>query len=414
MLLVLLLWLPFYACDDSESTSFDPNLPVTVDGIMPDSGTVAIPIVISGNNFGTDKSNVKVYFDDREAVVITAKNEHLYVLNPRQTDGYHTIKVVVDKQEGILNNKQFRYIVSSSVTTVAGTGEWDYLDGNAMEAMFGGPRYLEVDDQDNVLVADYNEWVRLVSTSENKVTTLLESSGSIYQLSFTPDYSHLYVAAESKPQLLHDFYRPGNWAHGFIIDDGTIDDYIASIAVDEENNIFMIGYYGTFSKVNTVTNDITYFGELPELMNAAGKECFMTYNPHDKYLYITSPGAHAIFRVDSKKESFEESDFKVYTGNPNASGFNNGTIEMATFNNPRGTAFDSEGNMFVADYNNNAIRKITPDGQVTTYCGGTAGHKDGIIEEAMFDGPSDIAINKDGFLYVADYRNYRIRLVAVQ
>lgn len=418
LLFCCLLLLLYYACSDSDTSSYNPNVPVQVNEIVPDSGTVAIPLVINGSNFGTDKSKIKVYFDDKEAVIITAQNEHLYVLNPKQSDGHHTVKVVVDKNEGALA-KPFRYIVTSSVTTVAGSGEYEDIDGPALEAAFAGPDYLSVDDQGNILVTDYRHYkVKLVSQTDNKVTSLIDDE-QIYGGCFSNDYTHFYVAIEDNVKLAHDYYRPGNWAHGLIINNNNdFSDYPCALAIDESDDIFAICYYGTFIKIDHSTHDIQILGNVPSFVNAAGDgygvDYYMTYNPHDKHLYISTRFDHIIFRVDSRKANFAEEDFEIYAGRIGGTGFTNGPRTSATFYAPRGMDFDSEGNLYVADYNNNAIRKITPEGIVSTYAGGNPGHKDGVIEEAMFNGPADVSVSPEDFVYVADYKNYRIRCIAVQ
>ena len=75
----------------------------------------------------------------------------------------------------------------------------------------------------------------------------------------------------------------------------------------------------------------------------------------------------------------------------------------ASFNYPAGVAIDNIGNLYVADTNNNMIRKITPGGIVTTFAGGkTAGSADGNGTAASFNLPTDLAISADGnYLYVA-------------
>ncbi|MDB5762915.1 MAG: repeat containing protein [Herminiimonas sp.] len=86
-----------------------------------------------------------------------------------------------------------------------------------------------------------------------------------------------------------------------------------------------------------------------------------------------------------------------------------GTAALARFNSPRGIAFDLTGNLYVADYLNYTIRKITPAGVVTTFAGksGMAGSADGIGEAARFGGPFGIAADNAGNLYVTDLNAIR-------
>jgi prepilin-type N-terminal cleavage/methylation domain-containing protein len=93
-------------------------------------------------------------------------------------------------------------------------------------------------------------------------------------------------------------------------------------------------------------------------------------------------------------------------------GYANGTGAAAQFLNPQGVAVDSSGNVYVADGNNNRIRKITPGGVVTTLAGsGTAAFADGTGVNASFSAPRGIAADSAGNVYVADSTNKRIRLV---
>ena len=88
----------------------------------------------------------------------------------------------------------------------------------------------------------------------------------------------------------------------------------------------------------------------------------------------------------------------------NLSGSVDGTGTSARFNNPTGIAVDASGNVFVADRNNNKIRKITPNGVVTTFAGiGTAGSTDGLGTVATFQTPSGVTVDGSGNIYVAEY-----------
>lgn len=93
-------------------------------------------------------------------------------------------------------------------------------------------------------------------------------------------------------------------------------------------------------------------------------------------------------------------------------GFRDGVGTVATFNTPSGIALDGAGNLYVADTGNHAIRRITPDGTVTTVAGtGIAGFRDGPGAQAQFNGPVGVAVDKAGQVYVADTYNDRIRVI---
>ena len=84
-------------------------------------------------------------------------------------------------------------------------------------------------------------------------------------------------------------------------------------------------------------------------------------------------------------------------------GFNDGVGTAATFYRPEGLGIDSNDNLYVADYYNNAVRKINPSGVVTTLAGGTQGTADGIGRSASFYNPSDLKVDASGNVFVVDF-----------
>lgn len=94
-------------------------------------------------------------------------------------------------------------------------------------------------------------------------------------------------------------------------------------------------------------------------------------------------------------------------------GYAEGRGRRARFSTPSGLAFDSAGVLYVADTGNNAIRRITPDGAVSTLAGGgLPGFEDGDGVNARFNGPIGVAVDSAGRVIVADTYNDRIRAIA--
>jgi len=114
----------------------------------------------------------------------------------------------------------------------------------------------------------------------------------------------------------------------------------------------------------------------------------------------------------SKKNNMPKAQQVSTLAGSGAAGFANGTGTAASFNFPSGVVVDAAGNVFVSDAGNNAIRKITPAGLVTTFAGsGMPGAADGNGLAASFNQPAALAIDAAGNLYVADEGNNLVRKV---
>ena len=127
----------------------------------------------------------------------------------------------------------------------------------------------------------------------------------------------------------------------------------------------------------------------------------------DGALLVADSGAHAIRRV--KPDGFLD----TFAGQPGKGGGSNGNLRTAQFLEPSGIARDERGNLFVADTGNHVIRKINPSGVVNTFAGrqGSAGDRDGRYGDARFNRPTDIVAQANGDLLVLDGGNGTIRRI---
>jgi streptogramin lyase len=125
-------------------------------------------------------------------------------------------------------------------------------------------------------------------------------------------------------------------------------------------------------------------------------------------LYVADYSNHLIRKISAAGV------VSTLAGTSLTSGFGNGTAGTASFYNPTGVAVDTNGQVYVADYNNHLIRKISPAGVVSTLAGsaGASGFADGTGSAATFNNPSGVAVDSSGVVYVADYNNHLIRKIS--
>jgi hypothetical protein len=103
--------------------------------------------------------------------------------------------------------------------------------------------------------------------------------------------------------------------------------------------------------------------------------------------------------------------YEVITIAGGSAGFVDSAGNRARFNRPNGLAVGRQGSIFVADFGNNAIRKVTPQGVVTTLAGGRQAslRQDGLAAVAAFSNPRGVAFDQEGVLFIADFGNNQIR-----
>jgi len=130
----------------------------------------------------------------------------------------------------------------------------------------------------------------------------------------------------------------------------------------------------------------------------------------DGSLYITDTYNHRIRKVspDGMITTVAGSGTMGFSGD-------GGLATQAALAYPEGIAVAADGSLYIVDTGNHRIRKVSPDGIITTVAGSHGGYfsgDGGLATQAALNSPSDIAVAADGSLYISDFRNHRIRKVS--
>jgi len=296
---------------------------------------------------------------------------------------YYPSGVAVDSSDNVYvadgDNHRIRKITPGGVvSTLAGTGIRGHADGTGTEAQFYFPTGVAVDSSGNVYVAD----------SDNHRIRKITPAG-----------------------VVSTFAGTGSAGHA----DGTGTEaqfnYPTGVAVDSSGNVY-VGDLDNhrIRKITPAGVVSTLAGSTEGFADGIGTEAqfqgpFGVAVDSSGNVYVTDANNHRIRKITPAGV------VSTFAGTGTA-GFADGTGNTAQFNTPPGVAVDSEGNVYVADSNNHRIRKITPAGVVSTFAGsGTEGFENGIGTEAQFYFPPGVAVDSSGNVYVADFSNHCIRKI---
>lgn len=185
-------------------------------------------------------------------------------------------------------------------------------------------------------------------------------------------------------------------------------------AVDGAGNIYVAD--GGDHTIRRITPD----GNVSTFAGASGQAGSNDGASGDaRFLYpfaVAVDAAGAVFVADSGNHNIRRiagGSVATIAGTPGVAGRADGVGTAALFNAPQGIAVDGAGNVYVSDTNNSTIRRIAPGGAVTTLAGaaGSTGSGDGNGGSARFNYPVGLAVDSAGVVYVADFGNSVIRKV---
>lgn len=270
---------------------------------------------------------------------------------------------------------------SGAVTTLAGTaGNVGHQDGTGGAASFGFPDAVAVDGSGNAYVTD----------SEFNTVRKITPAGVVTTLAGTPGIKG--HADGSGPAA--QFNQPAG-----IGVDGSGNVYVADSANQTIRKITSSGTVSTLAGLAGISGTADGAGSAARFSGPDGLACDAAGD-----VYVTDV-TNIIRRISPAGV------VSTLAGNPGVAGSADGTGIDALFYQPASLALDQVGNVYVADTYDSTIRLVTPAGTVTTLAGRvvTEGSSDGTGTTALFDQPTGIAVAADGTVFVADTNNDTIR-----
>jgi hypothetical protein len=346
------------------------------------------------------------------------------------------------------NNTIRKITPTGVVSTFAGTaGVSGYLDGTGNAARFGLPRSITTDRVGNIYVGDESShYIRKITpagevssfahaelpivlngvvrdpTSFNPAALATDVAGNIYAADdgyntvrkFTPTAQVTTLAGTPRHLWSTNFCdRWGNSSDG----SGAEASFTApsGIATDRNNNVYVADTGASAIRMITPAGEVTTFaGVLQAIGSADGTGSAALFSDPMGVAIDNAGNAYvADMQNNTVRKITPAGVVSTLAGTARLIGSTDGPGSIARFSSPYGVATDSLDNVYITDFGNNTVRKMTPAGVVSTFAGtaGVSGSADGTGTAASFGFLIGIATDRTGNVYVADTGNNTIRKI---
>lgn len=311
-----------------------------------------------------------------------------------------------------------RIDLDGTVTTYAGVpNTFGRRDGPANQALFSSPRALVADADGNLYVADEgNHTIRKISAAgdvttvagEPNVTGAANGLGAAARFNLPRGLAldtggNLYVADQGNRRIRK--IDSGGVVSTFA---QTVGSAPEGLEFDLAGNLIVADWGGgNGGRLFQVTP-----AGVVSALSVTGTPAFS--DPTDVARDTLGNLVIADTRNECIRQVSADRTVTTFAGLVRVPGGEDGPAAAARFRGPRGVAFAPDGSLWVADTENNAVRRLQPDGATVTVAGLPTGSRDGLRTEARFSGPGALALGPDGSLWIADSDNHTVRQVDAQ
>ncbi len=379
------------------SEPIEPQDPITILSIKPDHGPAGTIVTIKGHGFKDSLALNKVFFNGKEASLISGYDETLIAAVPNQAG---TGNVTVKVENRVSLGPIFTYEPSVIVSTFAGSADPGSSDGVGVNAHFSHPDGIVKDAAGNLYISDnYNKSIRKI-TPEGMVTTFARFDNLMNSprgLDIDAN-GNLYVA----DNVLNAIYKvtPSGEVSIFTIAYGISSPL--DLAISRDGKLYVVDYDN--KRIAIVSPDapaITFAGNgvLTSFIHPQGIKFDKAGN-----LYVVE---------DNKIQKITPSGVVTTVAGCETCSFNDGPALSTSFSNLRNITFDEEGVMYIAQ--RSKIRKLTSDGMIKTIAGnGWLGFADGFGLNTQFNSAVALVFDNKGNLFATDNENNRIRKIVFE
>ncbi|HEX5003522.1 MAG TPA: IPT/TIG domain-containing protein [Bacteroidia bacterium] len=365
------------ACNKSGNDNVQPAAP-TVYSLTPDTGKKGTVVLISGKGFSEDSTELKVYFNGRIAQLLQSTDTTITaVVPPGAGPGSVTVSLNGVSAPGPVFNFIYTFTVSLFSGSVQG-----FANGSSGTSKYSFPKGMAIDAQDNIYLADEgNERIRVIYP--NGTSNTFSGSGMNGFLDGPPGVAKFNHPVDiTYDRINQEFYIADRDNH--CIRKLSSSGGVSTVAGIPATPGYVDGA-ATAARLNTPTG-VEWKGELLQV-------------------FICDYGNHCIRKLDNV------GILSTFAGT-NIAGLLDGTGTAARFNGPFDISWDSTGYLFVTDFTNHTIRRISESGAVITYAGnGVPGFTNGISFVAEFRNPAALSASQKMTL-VCDQANNCIRLIS--